>query len=161
MAHTNYYQQRHHQSVAQDLPTSITHDFEGADDGNGIDFGGADDGNSIDFRGANDRNGVEDSSEDGKSIEGSEDKNDTKDFEPEGAKSNDLEDTSAPSVSTKRTHVRAESDSHSSTVSPPCKKAGPLMCIGSDELCLPGRDYLRLALKYEGSMNLDVSNKGE
>ncbi|KAG1830675.1 hypothetical protein F4604DRAFT_1695416 [Suillus subluteus] len=127
-------------------------DFGGADDGNGIDFGGADDGNGIDFGGADDGNGIEDS-EDGNNIEDSEDGNGIEDFEPEGANSN----TRAPSLSAKRTHVRAESDS--STVSPPRKKAGPLMRKGSDELRLPGRDYLRLALKYGGSTNLDVSSK--
>ncbi|KAG1864857.1 hypothetical protein F4604DRAFT_1928669 [Suillus subluteus] len=150
----NIEEHRHRQSVAQfggaDDGNSV--DFGGADDGNGIDFGGADDGNGIDFGGADDGNGIEDS-EDGNNIEDSEDGNGIEDFEPEGANSN----TRAPSLSAKQTHVRAESDS--STVSPPCKKAGPLMRKGSDELRLPGRDYLRLALKYGGSTNLDVSSK--
>ncbi|KAG1851897.1 hypothetical protein F4604DRAFT_1686725 [Suillus subluteus] len=128
----NIEEHRHHQSVAQ--------------------FGGADDGNGIDFRGADDGNGIEDS-EDGNGIEDSEDGNGIEDFELEGANLN----TRVPSLSAKQTHVQAESDS--STVSPPRKKARPLMHKGSDELRLPGHDYLRLALKYRGSTNLDVSSK--
>ncbi|KAG1786732.1 uncharacterized protein HD556DRAFT_1313225 [Suillus plorans] len=80
---------------------------------------------------------------------GTNDSDGIEDFEPEGAKSNYLEGTGdaesdsahdhlVPSLSAKRTHVRADS---------------------SDLLCLPGRDYLRVALKYGGSTNPDISNK--
>ncbi|KAG1811330.1 hypothetical protein EV424DRAFT_1542551 [Suillus variegatus] len=133
------------------LRQSVTHD-----DGNSVnDF---DDGNTSinDF-------------DNGSTIEGFEDGN-----ELEGANSNDWEGTSstesgtdsaqdhqAPSLSAKQTHVRAESDSRSSTVSPPRKKAAaaPLLSKGLDALCLPGRDSMREALKYRGSANLNVSSK--
>ncbi|KAG1852800.1 hypothetical protein DFJ58DRAFT_402804, partial [Suillus subalutaceus] len=142
---------RHRQSVTHNDGNSVN-DF---DDGNtGInDF---DDGNA----------GINDF-DNGSTIEDFEDGN-----ELEGANSNDWEGTSstksgtdlaqdrrAPSLSAKRTHVRAESDSRSSAVSPPRKKAAaaPLLSKGLDALCLPGRDSMREALKYGGSANLNVS----
>ncbi|KAG1767514.1 hypothetical protein EDD22DRAFT_844471 [Suillus occidentalis] len=125
------------------------------------------DGNSVnDF---NDRNtGINDFNN-RSTIEDFEDGN-----ELEGANSNDWEGTSstesgidlaqdrrAPSLSAKWIHVRAESDSRSSTVSPPCKKAtaAPLLSKGLNALYLPGCDSMREVLKYGGSTNLNVLSK--
>ncbi|KAG1890317.1 hypothetical protein F4604DRAFT_1914864 [Suillus subluteus] len=128
----------HHLSLAPDLPpaTSTTYDFGGtAPDSPPATS------TTYDFGGADDSNGIEDSAPEGTSD----------------AESDSAQDHLVPSLSAKRTHIRAESDSRSSTVSPPCKKATPLMSKGSDELRLPGRDYLREALKCGGSTNPDVS----
>ncbi|KAG2128311.1 uncharacterized protein EDB93DRAFT_1256762 [Suillus bovinus] len=135
--------QLHQSMAAQDLPptASTTYDFEYADDGN------ATDGNTIGD--SEDGNGVEDAIEDSEDATGIED----------SEQGDDLESTRAPSLSAKRMHVRSVSDSHSSTMSPPRKKAAPLVYKGSDGLRLPSRDYLRVALKYGGSTNPDASSK--
>ncbi|KAG1887343.1 hypothetical protein F4604DRAFT_1675320 [Suillus subluteus] len=73
--------------------------------------------------------------------------------------SDSVQDRCAPSLSAKRTHVRAESDSHLSTVSPPHKKVTLSMRKGADVLRLPNRDYLREALKCGGSADPGVSSK--
>ncbi|KAG1876491.1 hypothetical protein DFJ58DRAFT_865615 [Suillus subalutaceus] len=167
-------EQRHHQPIAQDSPTATSTALEFGRDtdnaGNGDEFWGADDWNSVkdsdmegtsdvELEGSNNLDSAQDHHTPSLSANDSDSEQDRRTPSLPENDSDSVQDRCAPSLSAKRTHVRAESDSRSSTVSPPHKKVTLSMGKGADVLRLPNCDYLREALKCGGSTNPGVSSK--